>query len=256
MPPKDGIEPQLVPGPYGTRLDMVKLVIQREVLPAVEGNEFEIVLYTRSSVSFPDFPTDDMPSLQWIFRNWVKIGNAPGGGSDYVEGLKEAVESFKRSPNQNMERVIVLFSDGGLSGSPEDVAKSKEELAKLIPEIRRLNIRLIIVGVGTPENSPIPEYSASGEMTGYKKIAEGQSTALVESNLTSLASQTDGQYILLAADAKLNINWAATIAGSKAEQRENPIYVYPVALALLLILLLSLRGSVSGLFTSFRKRGQ
>lgn len=240
MPPKNGLSPDLVPGPYGTRLDMVKLVIEREVLPAVQGNEFEIVLYMGNSVAFPDFPTDDFQTLKWIFENWVRVGNAPGGGSDYVEGLKEAVASFKRSPNQNMERVIVLFSDGGYTGS-------QEELQKAIQEVKQLGIRLIIVGVGTPDNVPIPEYSPSGELTGYKKLKEGQSTALLEANLIALRDATGGEYIRLAADAKLNINWAETLAGSKTEQRESPLDKYLVMAAIGILLLLSLRGSLSGL---------
>lgn len=251
MPPKDGLSPDLVPGPYGTRLDMVKIVIQKEILPAVQGNEFEIVLYMGNSVAFPDFPTDDFQTLEWIFKNWVRIGNAPGGGSDFVEGLKEAVASFKRSPNQNMERVIVLFSDGGYTGS-------QEELQKVIDEIKKLDIRLVIVGVGTPENVPIPEYSPTGELTGYKKLKEGQSTSLQEGNLTALrdAVGDKAEYVLLAADAKLNINWARTLAGSKTEQRENPLDGYVVMAALALLLILSLRGSASGLLGSFGRRRQ
>lgn len=251
MPDKDGLSPDLVPGPYGTRLDMVKIVIQKEILPAVQGNEFEIVLYMGNSVAFPDFPTDDFQTLDWIFKNWVRIGNAPGGGSDFVEGLKEAVASFKRSPNQNMERVIVLFSDGGYTGS-------QEELQKVIDEIKKLDIRLVIVGVGTPENVPIPEYSPTGELTGYKKLKEGQSTALLEGNLTALrdAVGDKAEYVLLGPDAKLNINWARTLAGSKTEQRENPLDGYAVLAALSLLLILSLRGSASGLLGSFRKRRQ
>lgn len=251
MPDKDGLAPQLVPGPYGTRLDMVKIVIQKEVLPAVQGNEFEIILYMGNSTSYPDFPTDDFQVLKWIFENWVRIGNAPGGGSDFVEGLKEAVASFKRSPNQNMERVIVLFSDGGYTGTPE-------ELQKVIEEIRKLDIRLVIVGVGTPENVPIPEYSASGELTGYKKLKEGQSTALQEQNLIALrdAVGDKAEYVLLGPDAKLNINWARTLAGSKVEQRENPLDGYVVLAALALLLVLSLRGTASGLITSIGRRRQ
>ncbi len=251
MPDKDGLAPSLVPGPYGTRLDMVKIVIQKEILPAVQGNEFEIVLYMGNSVAFPDFPTDDFQTLDWIFRNWVRIGNAPGGGSDFVEGLNEAVASFKRSPNQNMERVIVLFSDGGYTGKPED-------LQKAIDEIKKLDIRLVIVGVGTPENVPIPEYSASGELTGYKKLKEGQSTSLQEQNLVALrdAVGDKAEYVLLGPDAKLNINWARTLAGSKVEQRENPLDGYVVMAALAVLLLLSLRGAATGLFSGFRKPRQ
>lgn len=144
----------------------------------------------------------------------------------------------------------MLFSDGGYSGTPE-------ELQKVIEQIKELNIRLVIVGVGTPENVPIPEYSASGELTGYKKLKEGQSTTLQEQNLIALrdAVGDKAEYVLLGPDAKLNINWARTLAGSKTEQRENPLDGYVIMAALALLLALSLRGSVSGLFTS-RKRSQ
>ncbi len=94
-------------------------------------------------------------------------------------------------------------------------------------------------------------------MTGYKKLKEGQSTALLEQNLIALrdAVGDKAEYVLLGPDAKLNINWAWTLAGSKTEQRENPLDGYVIMAALALLLALSLRGSVSGLFAS-RKRSQ
>lgn len=235
MPPKNGLEPVLVPGAYGSRLDMVKRVVETQVMPAIQGNELEIIVYTGEAVSYPDFPTDDLESLRWIFTHWVKIGNAPGGGSDYAMGLIEAIESFKRSPDQNKERVIVLFSDGGFTGKAEDLQKAADE-------IKKMGIRLIIVGVGSPENGQIPEYSKSGELTGYLKLKEGDVTALQESNLTQLQALTGGEYLKLEADSKLEINWASTLAGSKTEDKEDHVFFYPAGAAFLLLTLLFMRG--------------
>jgi len=45
MPPVNGVAPDMVPGPYGTRLDMVKLVILKDLMPALQGNEIGICVY-------------------------------------------------------------------------------------------------------------------------------------------------------------------------------------------------------------------
>lgn len=235
MPPKNGIDPTMVPGAYGSRLDMTKLVLSRQVMPAIQGNRLGIVNY--SGNGFNQAPlTDDFTSLKWVMDNWMKIGAAPGGGSDYGEGLKEAVKMFKAEKLTDKQRVIILFSDGGFDGEAEN-------LEKVLEDMRQLNVKLIIVGVGSTTPSPVPLYSRDGQLTGYlQKDGQVQTSALDETALTSLATLTGGEYVRLQADGKLDIQWASTLGGTRAEKRENHVYYYPMGVAVLLLGFLFLRG--------------
>lgn len=235
MPPKNGVDPTMVAGPYGTKLDMAKHVISRQVMPAVQGNRVGIVNY--SGNGFNQAPlTDDFTSLRWVMENWMTIGAAPGGGSDYAEGLKMALSMFKAEKQTDKQRVILLFSDGGFDGD-------NENLTKVLEEMRELGVKFIIIGVGSTTPSPVPLYSRDGQLTGYlQKDGQVQTTALDEAPLLALSSQTGGTYVKLEGDGKLNIQWASTLGGTRAEKRENHVFFYFVGGAAILLGFLFLRG--------------
>ncbi len=237
MPNKDGFAPDLVPGPYGNRLDYVKYILRDQVMPAIIGNQLGIVTY--SGNGFEQVPlTDDWSSTKWVMDNWVRVGNAPGGGSDYAEGLKMAVAMLDRDRVTGREQVVVLFSDGGFTGD-------EKSLAEAIAKIKEKGIRLIVVGVGSTTPQPIPEYSREGQLTGFFK--QGEQVALTgreDNNLAKLVAQSGAEFLPLdpGADGKLNISWAASLGGSKAEVKEDPIFQYPLGLGLVILFGFLMRG--------------
>jgi len=237
MPSKGGYTPDLVPGPYGNRLDYVKLILREQVMPAIIGNQLGIVTYQGNG--FEQVPlTDDWTSTKWVMDNWIRVGNAPGGGSDYAEGLSMALTALDRDKVANREQVIVLFSDGGFTGD-------EKVLAEAIQKIREKGVRFIIVGVGSISPQPIPEYNKEGQLTGYFKEEDKVSlSGREEANLAKLVAQSGAEYLALdpGVEGKLNISWAGTLGGSKAESKEDPIFQYPLGLALLLLTGLFLRG--------------
>ncbi|HEY9868164.1 MAG TPA: vWA domain-containing protein [Candidatus Obscuribacterales bacterium] len=239
MPGPDGTDGALVVGPHGSRLDMTKYLITTRIMPAIQGNQIGVVTYTGSGFPQADL-TDDYTALRFVLTNWVKVGSAPGGGSDFSEGLKEALATFKRDEDPNKEKVIVLFSDGGFTGD-------QAELAKVTQELAAQRVRLIIVGLGMPAAIPIPVYDENGQLTGYfKKDDKVVTTAIEEANLTRLAAATGGEYIHLTNDKDLQIQWATTLAGTKVEPRVRHVYQYPLGVALALLLVLSARGLFRG----------
>lgn len=237
MPQKNGYTPDLVPGPYGSRLDYVKLILQTQVMPAIIGNQLGVVTY--SGNGFEQIPlTDDWASTKWVMDNWIRVGNAPGGGSDYAEGLTMALAMLERDKQAGREQVIVLFSDGGFTGD-------EQILADAVAKIREKGIRFIIVGVGSTSPSPIPEYNKEGQLTGYFKEEDKVSlSAREEVNLSKLVSMSGAEYLPLdpGNGGSLKISWAASLGGSKAETKEDPIFQYPLGIALLLLTGLFIRG--------------
>lgn len=237
MPPKDGYEPDLVPGPYGSRLDYVKHTLTSQVMPSITGNQLGVVTY--SGNGFEQVPlTDDWTASRWVMKNWMVVGNAPGGGSDYAEGLSMALNMFERDEIDGRQKVVLLFTDGGFTGD-------EQALADALARAKEMDVRLIIVGVGSKSPSPIPVYSDEGQLEGYRE-QDGNVvvTSVDDGALRALQAQSGGEYILLDpnGDGNLNITWAATLGGNKAETRQDPVFQYPLGLAMVIVLGLFLRG--------------
>ena len=236
MPPKNGVTPDLVPGEYGTRLDMAKLVIVSQIMPAVTGNEIGIATYCGNGFDQADLTTD-YQSLRWVLENWMHIGAAPGGGSDYSEGLKQALEIFQNSPAANKQKVIVWFTDGGYTGDAQ-------ALTDVIAKVQAAGVKVIIVGVGSDSPSPIPVYDpTTGQLTGYmQKAGQPVTTSIDEAALNTLTTRIGATYIRLIPGQPLNIKWASTLAGTHTDEHESQVYQYPLALAMVLIFGLFIRG--------------
>lgn len=243
MPARDGVPAEQVAGAYGSRLDFVKHTIESRIMPAISRNRLGIITYsglgfTQAELSY------DHASLRWILRHWMPVGGAPGNGSDFASGLKEALQLFADpaalsvppSGTEERERVIVLFSDGGFTGSQDD-------LRLITSELLRRRVRLVIIGVGGNQPSAIPQYSASGEMSG-NLMRDGQTvlTHFEEEPLLALRAAADGEYIRLAPGDTLNIDWASVLAGGRVEIGERHLFIFPLLAALVLLGILQIRG--------------
>jgi hypothetical protein len=230
----DGTPGTAMPGPFGNRLDMSKFIIVQRMMPAIQGNQIGLVTYMGNGFSQAPL-TDDYTALRFVLKNWVKDGSAPGGGSDISAGLSEALDTFKADEDPKKDKVIVLFSDGGFTGKPE-------ELQDVIQKLNEQHVRVIVVGVGGNTPIPIPLYDKD-QPKGYRtKDEQVVMTSIEEAQLQAIASATSNEYIHVAEAKDVNIQWASTLAGSKAEPHETHIYQYPLGAALALLLLLSLRG--------------
>jgi hypothetical protein len=230
-PNKEGKEGQqeIGVGSYGTRLDVSKLLIS-QILRSLQGNEVGLVSYAGKGFPQADL-TSDYLALDFVVKNWVRIGNAQGNGSNFGEGILEAINTFKRDENKDKKRVIVLLSDGGLTGE-------KEKVAEAVDEMRKENIDLIIIGVGLEKPVPIPIYDDNNQFVGYFGAANNQpvSTSLEEGPLTDLASQANGKYIHLDTSyQKLEIPWVKAFGGNKTEPHAVHIYQWFVGLSMLVI---------------------
>lgn len=224
-----------VGGPFGSRLDMTRYTIL-QIMQAIQGNPLGIVTYMGEGYPQADLTTD-FSALRFVIEHWIKIGNAPGGGSDYARGLKEALATLKRDEDKSKQRVIVLFSDGGFTGD-------QAELSEVAAQIVQQNVRLIVIGLGSDSPATIPVYNDQNQLSGYL-IRDGQvvTTKIEEAPMQSLTAATGGEYHRLSPDsAKLDIRWASALGGSKSEPRVSQIYGYFLAAALTLLFVLSLTG--------------
>ena len=219
-----------VVGPYGMRLDMAKYVIRRQIMPSLERNKIGIVNYTGQGFVQAEL-TDDYVALNWIMTKRMGVNQAPGGGSDYAEGLKTALQMFKDEKPNHLQKVILLFTDGGFTGQ-------QSELNKVLSDVRQAGIKIVVVGVGASNPVPIPKYSVDGELVGYlEEDGKTVQTAIDEAALQTLVLQTGGEYIRLdpAAPPDVKIQWAHSLGNTKPERHQDPAFQYPLGAALALM---------------------
>jgi hypothetical protein len=225
-------------GAHGSRLDKAKHVVQSQILPAISGNQMGFVTYKGDGFAQAEL-TDDFAALSWVLENWVRIGNAPGGGSDFAKGMQEAIAMFERAPHdRNAQKVIVLFSDGGFTGDPQ-------ALMELLSELEERNIRLVVLGLGMSDAAPVPLYdNATGKFLGYYEVdGKRQTSGIDESALQRLASVAGGEYHHVERDGVDGINWPQALSGrDKVLDQRQDVFQYPLLAALVLIGGLALGG--------------
>lgn len=249
---KSSIDPQYRDkyyGGHGSRLDKAKEVVQRQIMPNISGNQIGFVTYKGDG--FPQAElTDDYAALNWVLENWVRIGNAPGGGSDFARGLQEAIAMFDRADSDpNTQRVIVLFSDGGFTGDPK-------MYAEVLQELHKRNIRLVVLGLGLSAAAPVPEYNPyTGEYVGDYTVDGKKATSTIDEDaLRKLASITSGEYHHVTAGGVNGINWPSALSGRDKVTRERAdVYKYPLTAGILLISALLLSSGITGVRWRRRK---
>ncbi len=236
---KDMVVPEggVPAGSFGSCLDMAKQLTINQIMPAIRGNEIGVVGY--AGTGFPQAElTTDMESVTWVMRHWMKVKDVPGVGSDYAAGLKQAVDIFDRSSKGDQQRAIVLFSDGGFTGS-------ETALADVMKMLKDRGIRLVIVAVGSPVPMAIPMYDYQNRYVGdFPGDGNVELVKTDEAKLIALAAQADGQYIRLLSGQSLNIDWAHALASNRAVTEYAHVYQIPLAVAALLFAALFLRGVV------------
>ncbi len=136
--------------------------------------------------------TDDREAAS-AFLDQLEREPVGGRGSDLGLGLRRAADAFG---SVRGERVVLLVSDGEVTGAPVDAA---------IARIREEGLRVFTVGVGTIEGAPVPVRPRSAEFqrdpADPKQAAR---TSLNQDMLANIAKQGGGTYLRLRVDGDLS----------------------------------------------------
>lgn len=212
-----------------SRLEKVKFELSRLIQ---KFNSDRIGLIIFSSEAFLQSPlTFDQQALQ-LYIEILQTKLVPKGSTNLAAPLELAIEKFHEQNKPALRQkanVLVLISDG------EDFG---EDLQPVVRKLKRENIRLFTLGVGTEAGGKIP----SGN--GFKRDESGQPaiSRLNTANLASLAEDAGGQYYEINDRASEVSRLISAINNIEGEVRQTQTidvtankYFYPLLLALLLI---------------------
>ncbi|MEO7037606.1 MAG: vWA domain-containing protein [Polyangiaceae bacterium] len=201
------------------------------------GARFAAVAFAGEPIAFP--LTSDGAAIAQFFRQ-LNPNDMPVGGTAIARALEAGRELLDRDPkSKDHRRVMLLVTDGeDLEGDPVAVAEAAKQSG--------LTIDVVQIGGRTPE--PIPDVNEAGESHGYRMDAQGKplTTSLSaegEEQLSKIASVTGG-VIVQSSHGDTGITEISRRLGrlvteelsEKVETVYADVYMYPLGLALLLVL--------------------
>lgn len=208
------------------RLQQAKWAV-RDFVRHLKGDRIGLIAFAGSS--FLQCPvTADYAAFNMMLND-LYAGIIPRGGTAIEQALRTAAESFDLK--SGADRVIILITDG------ED---HEGDPLRMTGPLRKDNIKLFCIGVGTPDGELIP---APG---GYVKDSQGRviKSSLNEILLERLARETGGFYVRSApGDFGLDRIYRLGIAGLQRDEQETRLakvyeerFVWFAAAALLFLL--------------------
>jgi von Willebrand factor type A domain len=228
------------PEDNGTKLEMVRHVMEDYLIGALEGNQLGIVSY--SGVAYPQaFLTRDYTALHWVVDRGLTISSAPGEGSAMGKGLQLAMAMFDADSPKDHERLLVLFSDGG----NDDDAQMLRDQAR---ELKERGIKVIVVGMGNVMPSKIPvskladddDFAIALQQNGKRWLEiDGQvmKTGMDTALLQEVANQSGGTFIHMQDMSDLNLLKYLGAKSTTSVPGTKELFPYLIGAGLLMLVL-------------------
>lgn len=220
-----------------SRISRAKVEVGK-LIRKLGGARFAAVAFAGENISFP--LTSDGSAIAQFFQG-MDPNNMPVGGTAIARALESGRQLLDRDPlSKSHERVMILVTDGeDLEGDPVAVAQ----------DVKAAGIRVDVVQIGGQSPEPIPEMDEKGVAHGLRKDESGslittQLTAEGEAQLASIAREGGGK-LVRAAQGDTGIGemtnelrrMMTEELSEKVETVFADIYYYPLALAVLLLLI-------------------
>ncbi|MDR3616622.1 MAG: hypothetical protein P4L53_23885 [Candidatus Obscuribacterales bacterium] len=187
------------PGPsfqWGTNLDAAKALFKNDLLPQLAENEVGLIAAGGVGYNTWDITRElsEDGALMHMLNEHLKVGAAPFGGSDYANALQMSLDEFALVSKKEREegdrseksRFIVFFGDGGNTSKEED-------LDKVLAEINRQHIHLLLVQIGGPTPVSVPKYDPKTHHANDLFFMKVDSPNEVAMTMSTPVTLTDGQ---------------------------------------------------------------
>ncbi|NIZ40699.1 VWA domain-containing protein [Entomospira entomophila] len=161
----------------GERLQSAKFIAQELLLSLQEPRVGVVIFKGEAFTALPITNDKEMVThvLESLDVSWLSYA-----GSNIADALKESRGLF--SPDNQAERIIVLFSDGEVT-----TGNTKDELRKLFHN----NIKVFSVGLGTVEGAIVPDAHGSPRINSHGEFLQ---SSLNPSLLKNIAYNSNGNY--------------------------------------------------------------
>ena len=211
------------------RLDNAKQMLQM-LVNQLKDERIGIIAFT--SQAFIQCPiTTDTEALEYFIAG-LQPDMLPVPGTSLAAPVTLAAHMLSKYPGK---KALILLTDG------EDHAP--EELKKATQISLEHNIRVLAIGIGTPQGAIIPaRWDANGKVLDYKKDKDGKTVVskLDEKALVELAKQTEGAYITYTSPARVAYEIENSLKGldrSTSKSASHKIYknryIIPLTLGIL-----------------------
>lgn len=130
---------------YPNRIERAK-TIAKNIILNLKGDKVGIIPFSDSA--YIQMPLTDDYKIAENFINVIDTNLLSGGGTNIFEGLSIANKSFEETETKN--KIVLVISDGG---DTDD---------KTLDFIKKNNLKVYSVGVGTEKGSVIPDNKKSG----------------------------------------------------------------------------------------------
>ncbi|WP_410208821.1 vWA domain-containing protein [Fusobacterium sp.] len=213
---------------YPNRLEMTKKVLG-DIIKNLKGDRIGFIPFSDSA--YIQMPLTDDYGITKNYINALDSNLISGGGTQLYQALELAEKSFEEMQSNN--KTVIVFSDGG------DFDKRSLDF------IKKNNITVYTVGIGTNSGSVIPEYK-NGSKIGFIKDNSGSAviSKLNSKFLQEIAKEGNGKYYEVNNIVDTTKTFSNDIA--KLERKDNRkesvknykrYYQIPLGIGLLLILL-------------------
>ncbi len=214
------------------RLDSAKNML-RMLISHLQNERIGLIAFT--SQAFIQCPiTTDEDALKY-FISALQPDMLPVAGTSLAAPVKLAAHMLAKYPGK---KALIILTDG------ED--HSPEELKEAQSVAQQEGIRIIAIGIGTPEGELIPQRTdVSGRVLEYKKDREGKTVVskLDQQSLAALAQATQGVYIQYTTPAQVatkveesvrDLDRSRSVSSSRTRYKNR--YQIPLALAVICLL--------------------
>jgi Ca-activated chloride channel family protein len=188
-----------------SRLERARLATLR-LIGSLDGDRIGLVAFAGSA--FVQSPLTVDYSAAGMFLGAMHPDLMPVQGTDLGAALRVSLDALEEGARE--ARVVVLVTDG------EHLEASFEgELERAVEG----GVQVHVVGIGSPEGAPIPEYDGFGQRTGFLRDDEGTvvTTRLGEQTLSDVARRTGARYVRAGAGGTAFEDLVDEIAGVEGE---------------------------------------
>lgn len=200
-----------------------------DLLPSMQGDRMGLMIFT--SEAFLQCPfTYDLEAIK-LYINSISTKMIEGNGTDLGTALQKGFDTFEETQSPaNRGKAMILITDGENFG---------EATTQIAGQLKKHNIHLMVLGVGSDKNTKIP----SGKSFLYEN-GQAVITKLERKKLTQLSAVAGGSYYelsntrndvaKLAQDIQLieTNSFSAHTVDAKANK-----YIYFLGFALLLMVI-------------------